>query len=97
MKSNIEIFDSWFASNAHERFQSWRLVHWDNGEFLHCKKIRGVNVCKLHTARCRHFELPGAPRSRSFTRFQKVCSTARQELFEWARAQGAIVEGCHCL
>jgi hypothetical protein len=35
--------------------------------------------------------------SRSFTSFQKVCSTNRQDLFDWALAQAATVEGCDCL
>jgi hypothetical protein len=34
---------------------------------------------------------------KSFTKIPKVCSTERAELFKWAIARGAYVQGCDCM
>jgi len=44
-----------------------------------------------------HTGQPSLSSSRSFTSSQKVCSTSRTDLFNWALAQGATIEGCDCL
>ena len=91
------IFSNRIQSDATDRFQSWRQSNWSTGEFLTCATRFGVKVCKLHAARCRHFGQPSLTSSRSFTSSQKVCSTSRTDLFNWALAQGATIEGCDCL
>ena len=91
------IFSNRIQSDANEQFQFWRQSNWRNGAFLNCSIKHQVKICKLHSVRCRHFGQPWLNSSRSFTSFQKVCSTNRQDLFDWALAQAATVEGCDCL
>jgi len=81
---------------SHWDLRRLKQAHWRDGEFLHCGKKSGIKIFTLHTARCRHFFNPTTS-TRSLTKVQKVCSTERAELFEWAIAQGAYVQGCDCM
>ena len=97
MQAALKIFSNRLQSDATAQFQIWRQTNWNTGEFLTCAMRHEVKTCKLHSARCRHFENPGLISARSLTSSQKVCSTSRPDLFAWARAQGATIEGCGCL
>jgi hypothetical protein len=93
----IKIFSARIQTDSHQQFQAWRQAHWSDGEFLHCAKQGGRKNFKLHAARCRHFENPALANGNSLTKVPKVCSSDRAELFEWAIAQGAYIQGCDCL
>src|ERR1035437_489467 len=97
MQAPLVIFSNRRQSDANAQFQLWRRSNWNTGEFLTCAMKHGVKTCKLHSARCRYYGQPSLPSSRSFTSSQKVCSTSRPDLFEWALAQGANIEDCDCL
>jgi len=97
MQAALKIFSNRLQSNDTAQFQLWREANWDTGEFLTCAMKHGVRICKLHSARCRHFDKPSSVSTRSLTSSQKVCSVSRADLFEWAHAQGAYVERCGCL
>jgi len=93
----LTIFNDQIQSDGHRQFQAWRQAHWHNGEFLNCATKNRRKNFVLHAARCRHFENPSLSSSKSSTKVQKVCSTDRSELFEWARTQGAYIQGCDCM
>ena len=97
MKIPLAIFSNRIQSDATAQFQLWRQTNWNTGEFLTCAMKHGVKTCKLHSARCRFFDNPALISTRSLTSSQKVCSTFRPDLFAWAQAQGAYIEGCVCL
>ena len=97
MQAPLVILSNRLQSDAHAQFQLWRRSNWNTGEFLTCAMRHGVKTCKLHAARCRHFGNPSQSSSRSHTSSQKVCSTSRADLFDWALAQMATIEGCDCL
>lgn len=92
----LTIFNNKIQNDSHRQFQAWRKNHWLDGEFLNCATKNGRKNFVLHAVRCRHFEYPSSS-SKSLTKVQKVCSTDRSELFEWARAQGAYIQGCDCM
>lgn len=93
----MTLFWNRIQSDANDQFQAWRQSNWNTGEFLTYATKHGVKTCKLHSARCRHFNNPAVISSRSFASSPKICCTDRQELFAWARAQGATLEGCDCM
>jgi hypothetical protein len=93
----LMIFSDRIQTDSHPQFQSWRKNYWHDGEFLNCITKNGRKNFTLHAARCRHFENPSLPSGKSLTKIQKVCATSRPELFQWALAQDAFVQGCDCL
>ena len=84
-------------TDAHNKFQSWRRENPDG--FL--LNVEPTKKFKLHHVDCWHLGdnvWEPADFDASLTKTPKACSVNRDELLEWAAAQGATVSECaHCI
>jgi hypothetical protein len=79
-------------AGAGVQFERWLLEHQENGYFLN---LQSKSAAMLHRASCGHLE--GNLTGDQFVVKEKVCSTDKALLKQWARASGRAVRECECV